>query len=336
MKAAVLRTPYELNIEDVPLPELKNGHVLVKIAATAICGTDVGIYQGKVKAALPRIQGHESTGQIITAGPNVNGVGPGDRVVLNSAVYCGYCPYCLRGDFNLCENGGLLGRELDGTFAEYAVVPAVNAIKIPESISYQDGTSLVALATVFRAHDKLRIAPGQSVAVLGLGPAGLLHTRLAVLRGASQVFAVTRSKWKLNIAEKFGGIPLSSQENTAETLLKHTQNQGVDVVIECIGNADTLRQAMEAVRPGGTVLLFGIAPTIANFNSYAMYYKELTLLGSRGMTPLDFVRGVKEVANGHIDLKPLITHNYELAQTKAALDFAVHHSASALRVVVNI
>ena len=140
MKAAVLRGPYDLRVEEVPRPEVRPGHVLVNVKATAICGTDVGIYKGKVATPkLPVIQGHESTGDVVEVGPGVVDLAVGDRVVLNSVIFCRHCPWCYAGLVNLCPNGGLMGREVDGTFAEYVLVPDFNCIKIPASLSYEIG-----------------------------------------------------------------------------------------------------------------------------------------------------------------------------------------------------
>ncbi|MCL4442164.1 MAG: alcohol dehydrogenase catalytic domain-containing protein [Firmicutes bacterium] len=338
MRAAVLRNPYQLSVDDVPQPEVKPGYVLVKVKATAICGTDVGIYKGKVATILPRILGHESTGEVVEAGPEVNELKPGDRVVLNSVIFCCHCPYCYNGQVNLCENGGLMGREVDGTFAEYVAVPDFNAIKIPDCISYEDGTSLIALATVFRSHSRIKIMPGESVAVLGQGAAGLLQTRLAVLEGAEPVFAITRSQWKLDIAAQFGARIINARDVDPVVAVKEaTGGRGTDLVIESVGSSATLHQAMEMVRPGGTVLFFGIAPaSLDNFYGYAMYYKELALVGSRGMTPRDFELAIKVVENGKINLTPLISHRYNLANITQALEFVDKTPGDALRVVVNI
>jgi 2-desacetyl-2-hydroxyethyl bacteriochlorophyllide A dehydrogenase len=339
VKAAVLRGPYDLRVEEVTRPKVQPGFVVVNVKATAICGTDVGIYKGKVvPPRLPVIQGHESTGEVVEAGPGVADLKVGDRVVLNSIIFCRHCPACYSGRVNLCPNGGLMGREVDGTFAEYVAVPDYNCIKIPDTLSYEDGTSLIALATVFRSHDKIDLIPGQTVAVIGQGAAGLLQTRLSVIRGAEPVFAITRSQWKLDIAERFGAkiIP-AGQEDPVAAVKEATGGLGVDLAIESVGSSATLRQAMEMVRPGGTVLCFGIAPaSLDHFNGYAMYYKELRLIGSRGMTPVDFHRGIRVVENGKIDLHRLITHRFALAQVKDALDLVDQRSGETLRVVVNI
>ncbi|MCE5283595.1 MAG: alcohol dehydrogenase catalytic domain-containing protein [Deltaproteobacteria bacterium] len=339
MKAAVLRGPYDLRVEEVPRPKVLPGHVVVKVKATAICGTDVGIYKGKVvPPRMPVIQGHESTGEVVEVGPGVTDLRVGDRVVLNSIIFCRRCPACYAGRVNLCPNGGLMGREVDGTFAEYVAVPDYNCIKIPDSISYEDGTSLIALATVFRSHDKIRINPGDTVAVIGQGAAGLLQTRLSVISGAEPVFAWSRSQWKLDIAERFGARVINAgQVDPVKAVKEATDGAGVDVAIESIGSSATLHQAMEVVRPGGTVLFFGIAPaSLDDFNGYAMYYKELKIVGSRGMAPVDFHMGIKVVQSGKVDLHSLITHRFDLDHVKDALELVDKRPGDALRVVVRI
>ena len=258
MKAAVLRGPYVLTVEDVPRPKVRPGYVVVNVKATAVCGTDVGIYNGKIGVPrLPVVQGHESTGEIVEVGADVADFKVGDRVVLNSLIFCRHCAYCYAGKVNLCPNGGLMGREVDGTFAEYVAVPDYNCIKIPESISYEDGTGLIALATVFRSHEKIHITPGDTVAVIGQGAAGLLQTRLSVISGADPVFAVARSRWKLDLAEKFGARIINAGEmDPVSAVREATGGLGVDLAIESVGAGATLRQAMDMVRLGGTVLFY--------------------------------------------------------------------------------
>ncbi|MHB8773393.1 MAG: zinc-dependent alcohol dehydrogenase [Syntrophales bacterium] len=339
MKAAVLHQPYDIRVEEVPRPQAPPGHVVVNVKATAICGTDVGIYTGKIAVPkLPVIQGHESTGEIVEVGRGVTDYRVGDRVVLNSLIFCRHCAYCYTGKVNLCPNGGLMGREVDGTFAEYVSVPDYSCIKIPDTISYEDGTSLIALATVFRSHEKIRITPGETVAVIGQGAAGLLQTRLSVISGAEPVFAITRSQWKLDIARAFGATIINAGAvDPVAAVREATGGVGVDLAIESVGSSATLRQAMEMVRLGGTVLLFGIAPAaMDDFNGYAMYYKEIKLIGSKGMVPKDFHTGIKVVAGGKIDLHRLITHRFDLSHVKDALDLVDKRPGDALRVVVNV
>ncbi|HUW64800.1 MAG TPA: alcohol dehydrogenase catalytic domain-containing protein [Spirochaetia bacterium] len=338
MKAAVLKSAYHVVVEDVPKPEVKPGHVLLNLKASAICGTDVGLYKGKVPVAMPRIIGHESAGQIVEVGQGVTSVKPGDRVVLNPLIFCRQCFYCFEGKTNLCENGGLRGRESDGTFAEFVVVPEYNVAKISDSISYDDATSLVALATVYQAQRKVNIVPGETVAVLGQGAAGLLHTQLARLAGARPVYAITRSQWKLDIAKTYGAETINGGETDPVAVVReNTGGRGADVVIESVGHEATIRQAMEMVRPGGRVLLFGITgPVINNFYGYAMYYKDLSLIGSRAMTPYDFELSIRAVESGALSLGSIVTHRFPLDDIVDALNLVDKRPGDALRVVINI
>ncbi len=339
MKAAVLRGPHDLHVEELPRPEVRPGHVMVNVKATAICGTDVGIFNGKIiTPKLPVIQGHESTGVIVEAGRDVVDLMVGDRVVLNSLIFCRHCPCCYSGMVNLCPNGGLMGRDIDGTFAEYVVVPDYNCIKLPESISYEDGTSIIALSTVFRSHEKVSITPGDTVAVIGQGSAGLMQTRLSVISGAEPVFAISRSQWKLDIAEKYGARVINAGKvDPVSAVLEATDGLGVDLAIECVGSGATLRQAMDMVRPAGTVLFFAIAPpVIDHFNGYAMYSKEIKIIGSKGMVPKDFHMGIKLVESGKMDLRDLITHRFDLNHVKDALDLVDQTPGDVLRAVIGI
>ena len=338
MRAAVLHEPYRLVVDEVGLPAPGPGQVRVRISATAICGTDLGIYRGKTPVQVPRVLGHESTGVVDQLGEGATGLQAGDRVVLNSAEFCRHCWFCFAGRTSLCTNGGLMGREVDGTFADFVVLPDFNAIKIPDCISFEDGTSLIALATVFHAHDRVGIGPDKTIAVIGQGAAGLLHTRVSVLRGAERVFAVEPVDWKLDVATAFGGIPMNPREvDSVAAVMEATDGLGADIVIECVGHQATLRQAMQMARPGGIVLCFGIMPEeVKDFFGYAMYFKELTLVGSRGMTPNDFRSAIRVVEDGRLDLQPLVTHRFPLERTKEALDLVDKEPGSALRVVVNI
>jgi threonine dehydrogenase-like Zn-dependent dehydrogenase len=194
------------------------------------------------------------------------------------------------------------------------------------------------LSTVFHSHDRIRMTPGETAAVIGQGAAGLMQTRLTVIRGAEPVFAISRSQWKLDIAETFGAAIINAgKEDPVQAVKDATGGLGVDLAIESVGSGATLRQAMDMVRPGGTVLLFGIAPAAMDgFNGYAMYYKEINLIGSRGMTPKDFHRGIKVLESGKMDLHSLITHRFDLDHVRDALDLVDRRPGDALRVVVTI
>jgi len=340
MRAAILRAPFDVMIDKIEKPKVGAGEVLVRIKSSAICGTDVEIYRGKYKVKYPVFMGHEAPGEIVEVGEAVNRFKPGDRVIINPILYCGKCQLCLTGKRNLCLRGGLLGRDIaKGTYAEYISVPDHMVFKFPESISYKEAALIELLVTVYHAQKRIKIVPGDSVAVLGQGASGILHTRLAKLSGAYPVIATSRSEWKLELARKYGAdiIVNAKNENPVESILKHTNGQGVDVVIESAGSPITIKQALEMVKPGGTILAFGVQLTpIDKFNLFPLYFKEITIVGSRALTGEEFEPSIKLVASGAIDVKPLITHEFTLEETKKALEFVDKSPGSVLRGVINI
>lgn len=338
MKAAYLTSPYELCICERPMPRPKDDEVLIAIKATAICGTDVSIYKGGVPLAGPVIQGHESAGVIVEKGRDVTGFDVDDPVIINPAYFCGHCFYCVQGLENMCENGGLLGRDKDGTFAEYLAISPNALVKLPGSISFEDASTLQSVATILRGWERMEairpIRETDTVVVLGLGTPGLLNVRMSVLSGAKNVFAMTRSQWKLDIAQSFGGTPVNpATQNLKELVAEATNGRGADVVIECAGSARTFQEAFDIARPGGTILPFGILHSMDKFDGYNYYFKELTVIGTRAMNIKGYKRAVTMYEDGAFDLKPLITDRFTLEETKANFDKMDQESGKHLRMV---
>lgn len=339
MKAAVLHAPYNVAIEEVKKPKIGLGRVLMRINATAICGTDIEIYTGRYRVKYPLIMGHETAGEIVEVSEGVERVQVGDRVVANPSFSCGKCYLCMMGKRNLCQHGGLLGREANGAYAEYIVIPEHMVFKFPENISYEEATIVQLLGTIFRGQKRVKITPGDSVAILGQGPAGLLHTRLAKLSGANPLVVTSRSEWKLELAQKYGAdITINAKkEDPIKSILKHTDDRGADIVIEAAGVPETIKQSIEAVRPGGRILQFGIfTEPINNFNLFHLYFKELVIVGSRATMGEEFEPSIKLIASGAINVKPLITHEFSLKKIKEGLELLDKSPGKALRVIIKL
>ncbi len=337
MKAVVLRAPFDIRIEEVDEPKLESKEVLVSPVATAICGTDVHIYNGSLKVKLPLIMGHEVAGDVVKVGKGVRRVKVGDRVIVYPITFCGACYLCNMGRVYLCPNGGLMGREVNGAYAEYVSVPEYLLYKLPENVSYKEGAIVELLWTVFHGHTRIKISPGNSVVVLGMGAAGLLHVGLAKISGADPVIAISHSEWKLNLAKKFGAdIIISAREiDPVDGVLEATDGRGADIIIESAGAAKTLLQSMELVRPGGTILQFGICTeSINNYNAYPIYFKEINIIGSRAMSPSEFEPTIKLVASGRINVKPLITHEFPLERIKDGIELIDKRPGEVLRAII--
>lgn len=336
MRAAVLRGPRQLSIEDIEEPRVGSHDVLAKIKATAICGTDVEIIKGKGGAKFPVVPGHEFAGVIEEVGSQVTAVKPGDRVVVNPAISCSKCFWCRKGLQNLCVNGGLIGRERDGAFAEYASIPESNIFKLPDEVSFEEATIITTLTTALHGHRLINIFPEDSVAIVGCGFSGLLHAQLVKLRGARPIIAITRSQWKLELAEKLGAdVKIQiGDENVLSRVKELTNNIGVDLAIENVGSATTLSECVELVRPGGKVLFFGISSDKAgDLSLFPFYYKELSIIGSRASLPKDWEPSIQMVATGKIDAKQLITQKIPFEELQKGLDMFEDRSVHSIRII---
>jgi 2-desacetyl-2-hydroxyethyl bacteriochlorophyllide A dehydrogenase len=328
MRAMVLRAPSELALDDVALPEVPAGHVLVRITHSGLCGTDLKIYKGAIPAGYPLIMGHEMVGEV---------VGRGDRVIVDPVLYCGTCFHCRIGQTNLCPAGGLIGRETNGGFAEYAAVPAAQVFPLPDSIDSRIAPLIQVATTCLHAQRLAQLSLGESVAVIGLGVSGQLHVQLAKARGAGQVIGISRSRFKNDLARQMGAdVVIESGPSTLEKVLDATDGRGADVVIECTGVMTSIADAIRMARFGGRILLFGITnATSGALPFYDLYFKELTLINNRAATAQDFPLTIDLVDRGSLRLEPLVTHRMALDELGAALDMVADGAERRLKIILD-
>ncbi len=320
-RAAVLAAPRRFEIAARPKPVAGQGDAVVRVAATAVCHTDLSIYTGRHPGVrYPVVLGHEAVGVVESVGPGAR-LAVGTRVAINPIIACGSCDCCARGDENLCRHAGLLGRELDGSLAEHLTLPERYLHPLPSTIGFEAATLIETLATVRHAQRRIRIDPGDAVVVLGQGATGLLHTQLAKLAGASPLVAISRSAWKRDLARRMRAdatVDPSGRDIVGEVLAL-TAGRGADLVVDTAGDPGLLRPAMDMLRPGGTLLLYAIShEPVPEFTTFPMYQKELTLVGSRALIPADFEPAIRLVAAGAVDLEGFITGSYRLHEAAAA------------------
>ena len=320
MKAMVLRAAGDLALEQVDRPRPGPDQVLVRVTHSAVCGTDLKIFTVGIPVGYPRIMGHEMSGEVVEG----DGAGSirGDRVLIDPAVYCGACLNCRLGQTNICPNGVLLGRDADGGFAEYVVVPRSHVFRLAETIEPRVAPAIQVLTTCLHAHRRTPIFPGQSVAVLGLGVAGQLHVQLAKARGAHPVIGITRSAWKRGLAQQLGAdITLASGAEAVRDVSEATDGRGADVVIESTGVLKSTADAMAMTRLGGSLVFYGITTaTEGTLPFYQLYFKELNVVNARAAKSEDFPDSIDLVARGVVKLQPLITHVEDMAQLDRAID----------------
>jgi len=325
MEAAVLYGVRDLRVEDVEVPEVEPGEVVVKIGAATTCGTDVKIFQrGYVNRVIkpPTVFGHEWAGRVVDVGEGVPWIHEGMRVRAGNSGPCLKCGMCEKGVHNLCEDMTWLW----GAYAEYIKVPApivsVNLQEIPANISYEEAAVTEPLACCFHGIEKCHIDAGDTVVIIGDGAIGLLHLQLARLKGAGKVVVCGLIDERLKMALELGADKTvkASIAESIKDIMELTGGYGADVVIEAVGIPATWEEALKMVRKGGTVLEFGGCPpgTAIRVETELLHYDEIKLQGSFHAKPTEFRKALNLIASGAVQVKPLITKTMALRQIEDA------------------
>lgn len=317
MKALVYLGPRRMELQETPDPEPWPGEVVIRTAASAICGSDLhGFRKASPRRVPPLVMGHETVGTVDAVGDGMDIGLLGERVVLKPILSCGRCKRCREGRGNLCADGRLVGRDLAGGFAERFVVPATAATPIAASVPDDLATLTEPLANA--VHVTGRAAkPGDTVLVIGAGPIGVLMARMALERGASAVFSADRIAARLELARAQGAFPLDPDD--PEGALARAAGGTVDVVIDAVGVEATWALALRAVRPGGRVEAVGLGAQKGVVDFFAVAGKEIQITGSFGWTDGDFMRAIGLVEAGVIDTDRWLT-SVPLAEGQRAFE----------------
>jgi L-iditol 2-dehydrogenase len=334
MAAAVLYGKEDLQIEAVPVPELGAGDILVRVKTALTCGTDVKVFKRGYHARMivpPALFGHELAGDVVAVGEDVRGFYRGQRVVAANSAPCMQCFYCRRGSENLCED--LLFN--NGAYAEYIRIPARivqhNLYEIPDHIEYQDAALVEPLACVLRGLDETGLRRGDNLAVMGLGPIGLMFVRLAKLHGA-RVIAIGRRTTQLQRAQRLGADEmLIGGESGAETVRRVrelTEGRGVDVAIEAVGHPDAWETAVNMLRRGGVVNFFGGCPSDSriSLDTQLLHYSELTCKASFHHTPSHVRKALEIVSRGEIAARDFVNRVEPLSNLLEVMQHLMSHN----------
>lgn len=339
MRTALLQAPRKLSIVERARPVPGPGEVTIQTAATAVCHTDLSIYIGEHPGVrYPVVMGHESTGIVDAIGEGVTGLKAGEHVIINPIIACGTCDQCARGAGNLCRNAGLFGREIEGSLSQFVKLPSRYVHVLPPRLPLEAATLIETLATVRHAQHRVGLATAESVVVLGMGTAGLLHARLAVLTGATPVIAVSRSQWKLDMAQRMGvhHAIQARVEEAVDEVKRLTGGKGADVVIDAAGSAESLGAAMDMLRPGGRFSAFAVShETVRGFSTFPLYFGEISIIGSRALTPQDMNPSIQLIASGAVDVHGFISAKYPLTDAAAAFEEYERNPGRILRLVID-
>lgn len=307
-------------LRTVERPTPGPGEVLIKVAAAAICGTDIHIYEWNEWAAnanlkVPGIIGHECGGEVVALGPGVTSLAMGDRIAVETHIACGSCYQCQTGSQHICQRLKLFGLHTDGCFAEYAIVPEGVAWRLPAEIPWEQAALFEPAGVALHGVERAGVA-GCDVAVVGCGPIGLYAVQMARALGAGQIFALDIAPGRLALAAQVGATQVINPAATdaAEAILAATGGKGVDAVIESSGSGGALRAAFAYLRKGGRVALLGLPAGDVPLNiARDLVFKEATLIGIHGRhmwRTWNMLQGL--VATRRVDLTQVVTHRLDL------------------------
>ncbi len=344
MKSQVLENIENLQFKEVPRPEPSSREMLMKVQACAICGTDIKIYHhGHRLITFPRITGHEVAGELVEVGEEVEGFAPGDRVAVAPAVPCRRCYYCQRGEEAMCENLRAVGYYWDGGFAEYMLIPrevisggCVN--KIPEGLSFEVAALAEPFACAINAQELMWVSEGDVVVVIGSGPLGCIHSRLARIKGADKVIILEVSAHRLEMAKEKARADFyfnPAEDNVVDKIKAITGGRGADRVIVACGSDKAQSLALELVAPLGSVNFFGGLPKdkpLATLNTNFLHYKECYAVGTHGSSPQHNRLALEVLGSGLLDVEDLITHRLPLKELKTGLGIA--EKGEGLKVII--
>ncbi len=327
MRAAVFYGPHQpLRIESVPEPELSAGEILVRVAACGLCHTDLHYIDHDVPTVKPPplILGHEAAGVVALIGPEVTSIREGDRVLLPTILACGQCAACRYGRENICQNMRMIGNDVDGAYAEYVKTPAKDVFILPAEIPLIEGCIIAdAITTPYHAvKNRAEVRPGDSVVVYGCGGVGLNVVQFANLAGG-KVIAVDISDEKLAWARQFGAsVTLNSRQVQGDIAraVRTLTGGGADIAIEAIGNPATMREAFNTLHPGGRLVVVGYSNQEVALNAGRIMYREMEIRGSLGCRPVDYPRVIELVRSGRVQVEPMVTARFPLAEINAGLE----------------
>ena len=327
MKAVVYYDVDDFRLEDIPIPKIGFGEILVKVKACGLCTTD--LFRAMYRRAKPgTVFGHEVAGDVAEVGLNVAGFEVGDRVAVLHHAPCGACYHCLHGQEPLCDQYRRTNVD-PGGFAEYIrVIPELAqkvVVKIPDWMMYEEATMIEPTACCVRAVTKSRVAPGDTVLVIGGGPLGLLNAQVAKCMGASQVIVSDHHDFRVEIAKRLGiDYALNAKKvNVKEKVKELTEGRGADLVIVAVASTEAVHQGIGLVRLGGKICIFGDFRDVPQPNLEVdprlMLRDDVMLLGSWGCSPQDYRVSFNMIKMGRVKVKEMVTHTFPIERFSEAL-----------------
>lgn len=342
-KAVFMHGTNEMVWKDVPTPVAKDNEVLVKVDVVGICGSDVHYYQhGRIGDFVVEgdfILGHECAGEVVSVGSKVKNLAVGDRVALEPGKTCGKCEFCKDGRYNLCPDVEFFATPpYHGVLTNYVTHPEDMCFKLPDNVSNVEGALVEPLAVGLHAANQGGVKLGDTVVVYGSGTIGLVSLLASKAKGASKIIVVDILENRLKTAKRLGATHVinSREEDVVKTVAAITEGKGADVVIDAAAAEATVKQTVEVLKIGGTIVLVGMTPKDEiEFNFMKLQGKEgifKTIFRYRNLYPV----AINAIASGAINVKDIVSHEFDFENTKEAFDFVVNNAKDVVKAVIKI
>jgi 2-desacetyl-2-hydroxyethyl bacteriochlorophyllide A dehydrogenase len=337
MRAVVLTGVGGVEVQDRPDPQPAPLHVVVHVDVASLCGTDTHQFEGRIDSPFPRVPGHDFAGTVVAVGDGVDPSLAGQQFAVKPSLPCGACPACEHGPSLDCPNKNLMGLWSDGCFAELVAVPRVNLVPVPDGVPLWGAALLEPFAVGLNCVDRLQIALGDTVLVLGQGPIGLAVARLAALSGAGQLVVTDVRDEVFAVSRAFGATECldSRDDGLVDRVLELTGGRGADVVVETSGAPAATASVIDLVRKEGKASYIGFANDLPGIPVVPMMLKTLTVFGIGGNGGRgQYERSLELIRTGRVDLDPVVTHRFAIEDAPEAFEVASTKRDGAIKVLL--
>lgn len=339
MLKQIMTNPGEIIFEEVPVPEISENEVLIKIMFIGVCGSDIHVYHGEHPfTSYPVTQGHEVSGEIVEVGKNVTTFKVGQKVTIEPQVFCGKCHPCRHGKYNLCEELKVMGFQTTGTASEYFAVDASKVTPIPEDMSFEEGAMIEPLAVAVHGVKQVGDVTGMNIAVLGAGPIGNLVAQTAKGMGAAKVMITDVSELRLEKAKECGIDVCVNTRNKdfGEAMVEAFGPDKADVIYDCAGNNITMGQAIKYARKGSVIVLVAVFAGMATIDLAVANDHELDIKSTMMYRHDDYVDAIQLVNDRKVFLKPLISKVFPFKEYLNAYQYIDENREQTMKVLINV
>lgn len=339
MKQQIMIEPGKIEFREIPIPELKENEVLIKIMRIGVCGSDIHVYHGTHPyTSYPVTQGHEVSGMIEKVGSKITDLKPGDKVTIQPQVVCGKCHSCLHGNYHICDELKVMGFQTTGMASEFFVTEADRVLKLPDEMSFEEGAMIEPMAVACGVFTKTKDLNGLNVVVLGAGPIGNLTAQTAKALGAKSVLITDVSDFRLEIAKQVGidFVINPSKQNLSEEIVRAFGPDKADLMIECAGVNQTIDDAISNARKGTDIILVGVFGDKPVVDLSLVGAHELRLIGLLMYQTKEYLKAIELVHSGKIQLEPLMTKHFGFEDYNKAYQYIDEMKDKSMKVFIDV